>query len=84
MAHQVALVEPSRGFATPNKAAAVALLLLQVSRQLSNAKVPKLDGAAVSAQQQVACLDISVQNACSMDGGQSASQAQGYFGDLGP
>ena len=40
MAHQVALVKPSRGFPPPGKAAAVALLLLQVSRQLSNAKVP--------------------------------------------
>ena len=84
MADQMALVEPSRGFATPDKAAAVALLLLQVSRQLSNAKVPQLDSAAVSAHQQVACLDISVQDACSMDGGQSASQAQSYPGDLEP
>ena len=32
MAHQVALVEPSRGFPTPDKAAAVKLLLLKVSR----------------------------------------------------
>ena len=84
MAHQVALVEPSRGFPTPDKAAAVVLLRLQVSRQLSNAKVPQLDSAAVSAHQQVACFDIPVQDACSMDGGQSASQAQGYSGDLGP
>ena len=84
MAHQVALVEPSRGLATPDKAAAVPLLLLQVSSQLSNAKVPQLDSAAVSAQQQVACLDIAVQDACSMDGGQSASQAQSHSGNLGP
>ena len=84
MAHQMALVEPSRGFATPDKAAAVALLLLQVSRQLSNAKVPQLDSSAVSAHQQVACLDIPVQDACSVDGSQSASHAQGYSGDLGP